>query len=65
MGVGEVGRGLAARKQAQGDLVRSRGPCSVPLASVPLLVTAATSPLPQQLVGWGRGAMKRRCGSGV
>jgi hypothetical protein len=64
-GIGEVGRGLAARKRAPGDLVRLQGPCSAPLASVPLLVTAVTSPLPRQPVGWGRGAMKRRCGSGV
>jgi hypothetical protein len=28
VGVGEVGRGLPARKHAQGKSVRSRGPCS-------------------------------------
>jgi hypothetical protein len=46
VGVGEVERGLAARKRAQGDLLRSWGPCSAPLALVPLLATAATAPLP-------------------
>jgi hypothetical protein len=57
--VGEVGRGLAARKRTQGESVTSRGPCSAPLALVPLLATAVMSPLPQQPVRWGRGTMER------
>jgi hypothetical protein len=49
-GVGEVGHGLAARKRAQGESARSRGPCSAPPTLVPLLVMMVMSPLPQQLV---------------
>jgi hypothetical protein len=47
-GVGEVGRGLAMRKWAQREMMRSGGPCGAPSAAVPL--TAA--PLPQRPAGW-------------
>jgi hypothetical protein len=64
-GIGEVKRGLAVRKRAQGESTRSRALCSAPSASVPLLATVTMSPLPQQPVKRGRGAMKWRDGGGV
>jgi hypothetical protein len=64
-GIGEVRRGLAMTKWAQGESTRLRGPCSAPTALVPLIATVMTSPLPQQPVRRGHGVMKRPDGGGV
>jgi hypothetical protein len=53
--IGEVGRGLAARKRTQGELAWSAGPCGAPPASV-LLPATATYHIPQHRVSQGCGA---------
>jgi hypothetical protein len=57
-GIGEVGHGLATRRQLQGTPSRLCGLCGEPLTLVLLSVVVAASPIPQRLVRQGRVVMK-------